>query len=132
MGGRLDVHSGSKRRDDASVRRTGIGNKNIAFAEEWLADDFIEHQVFPGTTPDKKGAIDSYRIFFEASPDMRAQIEDAGPQPGGASETGERPDKPWVRAHSAISVRSNWTRTSRTGADRGATLSDAGESPVRP
>ena len=54
-----------------------FGKKNIAFAEEWLADDFVEHQVFPGTTPDKKGAIDSYRIFFEASPDMRAEIEDA-------------------------------------------------------
>jgi hypothetical protein len=36
----------------------------------------VEHQVFPGTTPDKKGAIDSYRIFFEASPDMTAEIHD--------------------------------------------------------
>ncbi len=36
----------------------------------------MEHQVFPGTTPDKKGAIDSYRIFFEASPDMTAEIHD--------------------------------------------------------
>jgi predicted ester cyclase len=33
----------------------------------------VEHQVFPGTTPDKKGAIDSDRIFFEASPDMTAE-----------------------------------------------------------
>jgi len=32
--------------------------------------------VFPGTTPDKKGAIDSYRIFFAASPDMTAEIHD--------------------------------------------------------
>ena len=30
----------------------------------------------PGTTPDKKGAIDSYRIFFAASPDMTAEIHD--------------------------------------------------------
>jgi predicted ester cyclase len=36
----------------------------------------VEHQVFPGTTPDKKGAIDSYRIFFAASPDMTAEIHD--------------------------------------------------------
>jgi predicted ester cyclase len=41
-----------------------------------VADDFVEHQVFPGTTPDKKGAIDSYRIFFEASSDMTAEIHD--------------------------------------------------------
>jgi len=53
-----------------------FGNKNLDHAAEWLADDFVEHQVFPGTTPDKKGAIDSYRIFFAASPDMTAEIHD--------------------------------------------------------
>lgn len=53
-----------------------FNNKNVDHAEEWLADDFVEHQVFPGTTPDKKGAIDSYRIFFEAVPDMKAEIHD--------------------------------------------------------
>jgi predicted ester cyclase len=31
---------------------------------------------FPGTTPDKNGAIDSYRIFFAASPDMTVDIHD--------------------------------------------------------
>jgi predicted ester cyclase len=53
-----------------------FGNKNLNYAADWLADDFVEHQVFPGTTPDKKGAIDSYRIFFAASPDMTAEIHD--------------------------------------------------------
>lgn len=53
-----------------------FGNKNLTYATDWLADDFVEHQVFPGTTPDKKGAIDSYRIFFAASPDMTADIHD--------------------------------------------------------
>jgi hypothetical protein len=53
-----------------------FGNKNLDSAAEWLAYDFVEHQVFPGTTPDKKGAIDSYRIFFAASPDMTAGIHD--------------------------------------------------------
>ena len=57
--------------------REVFGNKNLQHAEEWLADDFVEHQVFPGTTPDKQGAIDSYRIFFDAVPDMRAEIHDA-------------------------------------------------------
>ena len=45
-----------------------FGNKNLDYASDWLADDFVEHQVFPGTTPDKKSAVDSYRIFFAASP----------------------------------------------------------------
>jgi predicted SnoaL-like aldol condensation-catalyzing enzyme len=53
-----------------------FGRKNLDYAADWLADDFVEHQVFPGTTPDKKGAIDSYRIFFAASPDMTAEIHD--------------------------------------------------------
>jgi hypothetical protein len=56
--------------------REVFGNKNLQHAEEWLADDFVEHQVFPGTTPDKQGALDSYRIFFEAVPDMTAEIHD--------------------------------------------------------
>lgn len=60
----------------ATYAKEVFGNKNIAHAEEWLADEFVEHQVFPGTTPDKQGAIDSYRIFFEASPDMTADIHD--------------------------------------------------------
>ena len=50
--------------------------EDLQYAADWLADDFVEHQVFPGTTPDKKGAIDSYRIFFAASPDMTAEIHD--------------------------------------------------------
>ena len=50
--------------------------EDLQYAADWLADDFVEHQVFPGTTPDKKGAIDSYRIFFTASPDMTAEIHD--------------------------------------------------------
>ena len=53
-----------------------FGNKNLDHVGTWLADDFVEHQVFPGTTPDKKGALDSYRIFFAASPDMTAEIHD--------------------------------------------------------
>ena len=53
-----------------------FGKKNLKYADDWLSDDFVEHQVFPGTTADKKGAIDSYRIFFAASPDMLAEIHD--------------------------------------------------------
>jgi len=58
------------------VRRRGVRQKNLQYAADWLADDLVEHQVFPGTTPDKKVAIDSYRIFFAASPDMTAEIHD--------------------------------------------------------
>ena len=60
----------------SAFAREVFGNKNLDHANTWLADDFVEHQVFPGTTPDKQGAIESYRIFFAASPDMRAEIHD--------------------------------------------------------
>jgi predicted SnoaL-like aldol condensation-catalyzing enzyme len=53
-----------------------FGNKNLEYAADWLADGFVEHQVFLSTTPDKQGAIDSYRIFFAASPDMTVEIHD--------------------------------------------------------
>ena len=60
----------------SAFAREVFGSKNLDHARAWLADDFVEHQVFPGTTPDKHGAIESYRIFFAASPDMTAQIHD--------------------------------------------------------
>jgi predicted SnoaL-like aldol condensation-catalyzing enzyme len=60
----------------AALAREVFGSKNLDHADAWLADDFVEHQVFPGTTPDKRGAIDSYRIFCAASPDMTAEIHD--------------------------------------------------------
>jgi predicted ester cyclase len=60
----------------STFAREVFGNKNLRYAEDHLADDFVEHQVFPGTTPDKQGAIDSYKIFFAASPDMTAEIHD--------------------------------------------------------
>ena len=54
----------------ATFAREVFGSKDLDHADAWLADDFVEHKVFPGTTRDKHGAIDSYRIFFAASPDM--------------------------------------------------------------
>lgn len=60
----------------AAFAREVFGSKNLDHADAWLADDFVEHQVFPGTTPDKQGTIDSYRIFCAASPDMTVEIHD--------------------------------------------------------
>jgi hypothetical protein len=39
-----------------------IGNKNLKLRTTSSLNDFVEHQVFPATTPDKKGAVDTYRI----------------------------------------------------------------------
>jgi hypothetical protein len=35
----------------ATFAREVFGSKNLDHADAWLADDFVEHQVFPGTTP---------------------------------------------------------------------------------
>jgi hypothetical protein len=66
------------------VRRRGVRRKNLRYAADWLADDFVEHQVFPGTTPDKKVAIGSYRIFFcgLARYDSRDPRHGRGRRPG--------------------------------------------------
>ncbi len=53
-----------------------FNNKNLAYAEEVLSEDFVEHQVFAGSTPDKKGAIDSFRIVFQSAPDLTAEVDD--------------------------------------------------------
>lgn len=53
-----------------------FNNKNLEYAQEVLSDDFVEHQVFAGTTPDKKGAIESFRIIFQGAPDLTAEVND--------------------------------------------------------
>jgi hypothetical protein len=35
----------------STFAREVFGNKDLDYASAWLADDFVEHQVFPGTTP---------------------------------------------------------------------------------
>ena len=95
-----------------------FGNKNLEHAEEWLADDFIEHQVFPGTTPDKRGAIDSYRIFFEAVPDMKAEIHDvvaAGDRVALRRRTAARTKAGSSRARPQQASTSRWRRCTSSG-----------------
>jgi hypothetical protein len=41
-----------------------FGNKNLDYAAEWLADDFVEHQVFPGTRQTRRAQ--SIRIAFSS------------------------------------------------------------------
>jgi len=51
-----------------------FNKKNLDHAMEALSDDFVEHQVLPDMTPDKKGAIETFRMMLENSPDMKAEI----------------------------------------------------------
>jgi hypothetical protein len=47
-----------------------FGEKNLQYASDRLADDFVEHQVFPGTTPDMTAEIHD----MVAAGDMVGQI----------------------------------------------------------
>ena len=41
-----------------------------------LADDFVEHEGFPGFPPTKEGVKDIFRMYFAAFSDLRFQVED--------------------------------------------------------
>ncbi|MGQ0670706.1 MAG: ester cyclase [Actinomycetota bacterium] len=49
---------------------------NLDTADELLADDFTDHDPFPGQPNDKKGGIEGFRMMFEAFPDMKATVHD--------------------------------------------------------
>jgi steroid delta-isomerase-like uncharacterized protein len=42
---------------------------NIDLIDELLADDFVEHEEFPGMTPDRDGVRRFFGMFKEAFPD---------------------------------------------------------------
>jgi hypothetical protein len=41
-----------------------FGRKNLDYAADWLADDFVEHQVFPAPRPTRRAQ--SIRIAFSS------------------------------------------------------------------
>ena len=49
---------------------------NLETADELIADDFVDNDPFPGYPNDKKGAIEGFRSFLEAFPDMKATMHD--------------------------------------------------------
>ena len=49
---------------------------NVDAIDELLADDFVEHQEFPGFTQDREGAKQFFSYMFQAFPDMRAEVQD--------------------------------------------------------
>ena len=53
-----------------------FNNRKLGHAEESLAEDFVEHNPWPGTDPTKAGAVEGFRKMIEASPDLRAEILD--------------------------------------------------------
>jgi predicted ester cyclase len=48
-----------------------FNKKNLAYLDESLADDFVEHNPIPGFGNDKQGAIDTIKALMASSDDLR-------------------------------------------------------------
>src|SRR5438132_13234021 len=52
-----------------------FNKRNLKYAQENLAEDFVEHSPYPPITgSDKKAAIDSFQAVLDSSEDIRAEI----------------------------------------------------------
>jgi steroid delta-isomerase-like uncharacterized protein len=49
----------------------GINAGDLGVIDELIADDFVEHEDFPGISQDKDGVRQFFTIFRSAFPDMR-------------------------------------------------------------
>ncbi len=66
-------------RDDIAAKAReftdrGFSGHDLDYIENQLTDDFIEHSPFPGLGNDKKGALESFRMMFDATPDIRGEF----------------------------------------------------------
>ena len=44
--------------------------------EDLVADDFVEHEEFPGMTPDREGVKQTFTHMRQAFPDFRFEVEE--------------------------------------------------------
>jgi steroid delta-isomerase-like uncharacterized protein len=49
---------------------------NIDAVDRYIADDFVEHEEFPGISPDKKGVKQFFAMMHAAFPDMRMEADE--------------------------------------------------------
>jgi predicted ester cyclase len=52
----------------------GFNAHDVDYMEGRLSDDFIEHNPLPGLGNDKKGALETFRGIFAATPDLHGEI----------------------------------------------------------
>jgi steroid delta-isomerase-like uncharacterized protein len=54
--------------------RRAFNEHDLAFVKEVLADDYVEHEVWPGLTPDRDGALQWFESSFQAVPDLSMEV----------------------------------------------------------
>lgn len=54
-----------------------LGADNVdELIEELISEDFVQHEAFPGLTPDREGQRQFFHMIQQAFPDMSADVED--------------------------------------------------------
>lgn len=54
-----------------------LGADNVdELIEELISEDFVQHEAFPGLTPDREGQRQFFHMIQQAFPDMSAEVEE--------------------------------------------------------
>jgi len=54
-----------------------FGAENVdELIDELMSEDFVEHEAFPGLTPDREGQSQFFNMIRHAFPDMSADVEE--------------------------------------------------------
>lgn len=53
----------------------GVNTGNLGVIDELVADDFVEHEEFPGISQDKAGVTQFFTMFRSAFPDMHMETD---------------------------------------------------------
>jgi len=54
----------------------GINRGDLSVVDTHVAEDFIDHQEFPGIPPDKAGVRQFFEMMRSAFPDFRVNVQD--------------------------------------------------------
>jgi steroid delta-isomerase-like uncharacterized protein len=54
----------------------GVSTGDLSVIDELLADDFVEHEDFPGIEPNKEGVRQFFTLFRSAFPDLRLEAHE--------------------------------------------------------
>ena len=53
-----------------------VGAGNLGVIDELVADNFIEHEAFPGLEPNKEGLKKFFSMLHSAFPDLRMEVHE--------------------------------------------------------
>ncbi|MDP9340599.1 MAG: ester cyclase [Actinomycetota bacterium] len=66
-----------RNKEDSKRFLEGVFNQHdLSVFDELIADDFTEHEVIPGFSPDKAGSRQWFEAMFQAFPDFRVDVDD--------------------------------------------------------